>query len=190
MLNESAEPTQKEHDSDLRTDSPTAAIGKDEDSECELHASYLIKTPRKGPLKDVDVSVDWVGYRNSTPGKLEAQYQTARDNWQNGRGGPNWVHRALSTAATSFRKLLRGQLDLQMVKKNEGYKMWVKGVQDLKRDTKVPITNIVALGLGSLHEACGSSRYARRTAEQLALVMEIRRFLGGKLSHPASNVHN
>jgi len=73
------------------------------------------------------------------------------------------------------------------------YDMWVSRLEAMKKSAKVPITNIVALGLGSLHESnpdacCGDiPRFieGERTfissgpSVQLAIVMKMREVLGG-----------
>lgn len=57
-------------------------------------------------------------------------------------------------------------------------------LKDLRNVVKLPVTNIVALSIGSLHD-CPRKGIQRRTGEQLAAVITIREALGGKFGFAA-----
>lgn len=53
-------------------------------------------------------------------------------------------------------------------------------LQELKAGNKLPVTNVVALGIGSFHDS-PTRRDKNKPFEQLAAVLAIRETLGGKL---------
>jgi hypothetical protein len=76
---------------------------------------------------------------------------------------------------------------IQMEWRNSGeYKVLLAQMGELTKATKAPITNIIALGTGSLHDSWGQDKkmgqdgMRRRTGIQLAAVLALREILGGK----------
>jgi hypothetical protein len=64
-------------------------------------------------------------------------------------------------------------------KKREEYHWLIAQFKHLKATNKLPVTNVIALGIGSLHDS--PHKEWRRHGEQLAAVLTIRETLGGKL---------